>query len=90
MAVMVTYKPQGISEDAYDGMVSTLSEKQRSAPGFKLHAGAVKDGSLQTVMEVWDSEENSRRWFDENVKPNLPPGFEPTATYQELHSVITP
>jgi heme-degrading monooxygenase HmoA len=89
MAVMVTYKPEGISEQAYAGMLSALSQKQRGAPGFRLHAGVVEGGSLQTVTEVWDSEEDSRRWFDENVKPNLPAGA-PTGTYQQLHSVVTP
>jgi heme-degrading monooxygenase HmoA len=91
MAVMVTYKIEGISEAAYAGMVSALSPKQRSAQGFILHAGAVKDGNLGSVTEVWESEEDSRRWFDENVRPNLPSGVEaPSGTYQQVHTVITP
>jgi hypothetical protein len=56
-----------------------------------LHAGVVKDGNLESVTEVWESEEDSRRWFDENVTPNLPSGIEaPKGTYQQVHTVMTP
>lgn len=89
MAVVVTYRPDGISEQSYVEMQSALSQKQRAARGFRLHAGVVDSGSLQIVTEVWDSEEDARLWFDENVKPNLPAGV-PTGSYQELHSVIVP
>ena len=32
---------------------------------------------------------DGQSWFDENVKPNLPPDVVPTRTYSTLHSAFT-
>ncbi len=41
------------------------------------------------VVEVWESEEDGDKWFDENVKPNLPPDVVPDRTYHPLHTAFT-
>jgi hypothetical protein len=41
------------------------------------------------VIEIWDSEEDGQSWFDDNVKPNLPPGIVPDRTYHPLHTAFT-
>jgi hypothetical protein len=41
------------------------------------------------VVEIWDTEEDARAWFDQNVEPNLPPGVEPNRSYHPLHSAFT-
>jgi hypothetical protein len=38
---------------------------------------------------MWDSEADGQRWFDENVKPNLPPEIVPNRNFYPLHSAFT-
>jgi hypothetical protein len=44
------------------------------------------DDGVWTVVEVWESEEDSQRSFEENVKPNLPEGVAPDRRYRKLHN----
>jgi quinol monooxygenase YgiN len=63
-----------------------LVEKLKAQPGFLVHVAFVDNGRF-TVSEIWESQEQQDRWFDENVKPNVP-DVEQEAI--ELHSVQTP
>jgi hypothetical protein len=45
-----------------------------------------KDGTF-TVSEIWESQEQHDRWFDENVAPNVP-GVEQEII--QVHAVHTP
>jgi hypothetical protein len=38
----------------------------------------------------WDSEDAFRGWYEETVKPNLPPGVTPDISIREQHEVLTP
>lgn len=40
------------------------------------------------VLEVWDSAEQHKQWFTENVEPHLPPGT--SVEVIPLHNVISP
>ncbi len=40
-------------------------------------------------MEIWESAQDGRNWFDHNIKPNLPPGVTPNQTYYPLHTAVT-
>ena len=53
-----------------------------------LHVSFEDTGSGFTVSEIWDSQEQHDRWFDENVKPNLSGDVKQEVI--ELHSVHTP
>jgi hypothetical protein len=48
----------------------------------------VVDGDGITVIEIWDSQAQHDKWFDANVKPNVP--FEITQEVIDLHSVHKP
>jgi hypothetical protein len=37
---------------------------------------------------MWESEEQSEQWFEQNVRPNLPPGIVPNRTYSPLHTAF--
>ena len=41
------------------------------------------------VVEIWESEEDGKSWFEANVKPNLPEGVVPDRQYYPLHSAFT-
>lgn len=61
-----------------------------AAPGFVFHA----DGPTETgwrLIQVWDSENDLRRYFEEHVLPQLPPGApsmaDTTKTYPVEHVI---
>jgi heme-degrading monooxygenase HmoA len=62
------------------GVLDAIAE----APGFLSHiSGPVESG--YRVIEVWDSREAHRSWYENHVAPKLPAGLEPTTPeYIEL------
>lgn len=89
MPVLMIGDVPGMTEDVYAGMVGQLAPVMREFKGFISHAGGPSPAGGWRVIEVWESEEDGERWFDENVKPNLPPGAEPDRTYYPLHTALT-
>jgi hypothetical protein len=57
--------------------------------GFVLHAAGPSPAGGWRVVEVWESQEDSETWFDENVKPNLPPDVVSDRKYYPLHTAFT-
>jgi hypothetical protein len=59
-----------------------------ASPGFIAHAGGPNPGGGWRVVEMWESEAEAQKWFDDNVKPNLPPEIVPHRTYHPLHAAF--
>lgn len=89
MAVLIIGEVKGQTQEGYDGMIATLGDALKQAPGLILHSGHVTEDGWR-VIEVWQSKAEANQWFAEYVAPNLPPGIRPKRTFQELHVVITP
>ena len=89
MAVLMIGEVSNLTEEMYAGMVSQLQPLLQGAKGFVSHAGGPSPSGGWRVVEVWESEEDGKRWFEENVKPNLPPGVVPDRTYHPLHTAFT-
>jgi hypothetical protein len=53
------------------------------------HTGGPSPAGGIRVIEIWESEADSQKFFNENLKPNLPPGVVPDLTYYELHAAFT-
>jgi heme-degrading monooxygenase HmoA len=86
MAITVTTHLPGLPAEAYDSIAAQQAEPLRAAPGFVSHAATVSAEGV-TVVETWEERENWQQFFDERVKPHLPPGL-PAPTVVELHNVI--
>lgn len=86
MAVLIRHRVAGMDPSKYDEISPPLIEKLRTQPGFKYHVAFMDNGRF-TVSEIWDSQEQHDRWFDENVKPNIP-GIEQEVV--KVHAVHTP
>ena len=72
MAILIRHRTPGMTPAQYDEIAPTLVEKLKTQPGFVYHVAFVdKDGTF-TVSEIWESQEQHDRWFDENVAPNVP------------------
>jgi hypothetical protein len=86
MAVLIRHRAAGMNPSQYDEISPPLVEKLKTQPGFMIHVAFVDNGRF-TVSEIWESQEQHDRWFNENVQPNVP-GVEQEVI--ELHAVHTP
>ena len=89
MAVLISTKVKGQTQEGYDGILAAVRESVQQAPGFIMHCAHPADGEW-LVYEVWYSKQLADQWFAATIVPNLPPGIHPKRSYQELHSVVTP
>ena len=53
------------------------------------HAGGPSPAGGTRIIEIWESKADQQKFFNENLKPNLPPGVVPDMTYYELHVAFT-
>ena len=87
MAVLVRRTPVGMDMATYDQISPPLIESLQKQPGFVMHcAFAIPDGIM--VGEIWQSADEESRWFEENVRPNLPPDAEVKREVFELHNLV--
>jgi hypothetical protein len=73
----------------YAGMVEQLRSSMEGAEGFIAHVAGPHPSGGWRVIEVWDSEEQAQAWFEQNVRPNLPPGVSPDRSFHPIHTRIT-
>ncbi len=88
MAVLMIGEVPGLTEDVYAGMVGDMMPLMRASKGFLSHAGGPSPSGGWRVVEVWESQDDGEAWFDNNVKPNLPPGITPDRQYHPLHTAF--
>jgi quinol monooxygenase YgiN len=87
MAVLIRHRAEGMTPAQYDEVSPPLVEKVKSAPGFRYHVAFVDSDGSFTVSEIWESQEQHDRFFDENVAPHVP-GVEQEVI--QVHAVHTP
>ena len=88
MAVLISTKVKGQTQEGYDVVLTAVREVLKQAPGFIFHGAHPSDGEW-LVYEVWQSKAEADKWFGDNVVPNLPKGIHPKRSYTELHSAVT-
>ncbi len=89
MSVLMIAEVSNMTEEIYGGMIPQLSPQLQKAPGFVSHAGGPSPSGGWRVVEIWDSEAQAEAWFENNVKPNLPPGISPDRTFHPVHTAFT-
>jgi hypothetical protein len=87
MAVLARMSAVGMDLSNYDQAGEGLTELVKKQPGFIIHV-AYKTPDGVGVGEVWESREQSEKFFNENVKPNVP--FEIKREVIELHNLVQP
>jgi heme-degrading monooxygenase HmoA len=84
MAVIMNTEISGADASFIDGMrAAGVVDAISNAPGFVSHISGAT-GSGYRVIEVWESREAHRAWYDDHIAPNLPPGVAPTWEYVDL------
>lgn len=86
MPIIVRHRVAGMTAEQYDEISPPIIEKLKAEPGFVYHVAFMENDTL-TVSEIWESQEQHDRWFDENIKPNVP-GVEQEVL--EVHAIHTP
>ncbi len=89
MTVLMIAEVPNLTEDMYAGMMGQMMPLMRVAKGFISHAAGPSPAGGWRVVEVWESEADGQAWFDNNIKPNLPPDVVPNRTYYPLHTAFT-
>jgi hypothetical protein len=89
MPVLMIGEVPNLTEEIYAGMIDQMMPLMRAFNGFISHTGGPNPAGGWRVVEVWESEEDGKRWFDENVRPNLPPDIVPDRKYYPLHTAFT-
>ena len=87
MTVLKQHHSPGMPVEVYDQVAAGAMPSQRKADGFVAHYAIVEDGGI-TVIEIWDSIDQHDAWFNEVVKPHLPPDT-PAPKFAELHNSNT-
>jgi hypothetical protein len=71
MAICLIFDGPGVTRDQYEQVHDEVSPGNTLAPGMLSHvAGPSEDGWC--VVEVWESDEAARRFFDEKLAQALP------------------
>jgi hypothetical protein len=89
MPVLMIGEVPNLTEEIYAGMIGQMAPLMRAASGFISHTGGPSPTGGWRVIEIWESEEDGQKWFNENVKPNLPPEIIPDRRYFPLHTAVT-
>jgi hypothetical protein len=89
MPVLMIAEQPNLDEGTYASMLEQLMPLLRSANGFMSHTGGPSPAGGMRMIEIWESGADSQKFFNENLKPNLPPGVVPDLTYCELHAAFT-
>ena len=84
MAVLKQHHSAGMPVEMYDKVAAEAIPSLSKADGFVAHYAIVEDGGI-TVIEIWDSIDQHDAWFNEVVKPHLPPDS-PDSKFAELHN----
>ena len=87
MAVLVRNTPVGLNTAIYDQIAPPLIDSIKKQPGFVMHCAFAIPGGIM-VGEIWESADEERKWFEENVRPNLPPDAEVKREVIELHNLV--
>jgi hypothetical protein len=88
MPVLMIAEQPNLDKGTYAAMLEQLMPLLRSANGFMSHTGGPSHAGGIRVIEIWESEADSQKFFTENLKPNLPQVV-PDLTYYELHAAFT-
>jgi hypothetical protein len=91
MPVLMIAEVPNLTEEIYAGLISELTPLMRAYDGFISHAGGPRWAGGWRVVEIWESEADGQKWYDEVVKPNLPPGVGilQDRHYYPLHTAFT-
>jgi hypothetical protein len=83
------FEQPDLDAGTYASMLEQLMPVLHSAKGFMSHAGGPSPAGGTRIIEIWEWEADSQNFFNEILKPNLPPGVVPDTTYYELHAAFT-
>lgn len=86
MAVLVVTDIVGSGPDD-EVRWASLADRVRQRPGFVMEADGPTSGGWR-VVSVWRSRRDFHRFYDSEIRPNLPPGIPERDLVCELRDVV--
>ena len=88
MPILLIAEQPKLDAQTYAFMIEPLTPLLRSAKGFMFHAGGPSPAGGMRIVEGWESEADSRAFFEKYLKPNLPANAVPDFQYHELNAAF--
>jgi hypothetical protein len=88
MAVVLTLRWQGITQEQYDRLREIVDWETEPAVNGVFHV-AWWEGDTMGIVDVWESQEDWQSFFDERLSPHFGAvgvTGEPDARFHEVHS----
>ncbi len=89
MAVVMTFEWEGFKPEHYDELREKVGWDDDPPEGGVFHACWFEDGGIR-VVDVWESEQDFRRFFEERLRPVLKDEMkvrgEPRYRFRKLHA----
>ena len=89
MPILMIAEQPNLDEKTYLSTLEQLMPMLRSAKGFISHSGGPSPAGGMRIIEIWESEADSQKFFNEILKPNLPPGAIPDRKFFDLYAGFT-
>ncbi|HEY3117433.1 MAG TPA: hypothetical protein VGK54_11890, partial [Chloroflexota bacterium] len=67
MAIGIVFEASGVTQAQYDQTREEVAPGNKLPPGMLYHAGGPAQNGVWCVVEIWESEEASKRFFDEKL-----------------------
>jgi heme-degrading monooxygenase HmoA len=88
MAVLIRHHSTGDAAATYDQVIPQVAPLLKQQPGFMYHV-AYASSDRFTVSEIWESREQHDRFFNEQIKPNVPVEITVDDAI-DIHNIVTP
>lgn len=89
MAVVMTFEWEGFTPAQYDEVREKVGWDDDPPEGGVFHVAWFEDGGIH-VVDVWESEQDFRRFFDERLRPVLKDDMkvrgEPKVKFRKPHA----
>lgn len=92
MAVVLTFEWEGFAPEYYDELGQKVGWEDDPPEGNQFHVAWFEDDAIH-VIDVWDSEQEFRRFFNDRLKPVLKEmkvAGEPKFSFRKLHNKLNP
>jgi heme-degrading monooxygenase HmoA len=87
MSVVMQHRVPGMTKEQYRQVLATSGDALTVARGFRAHYGVFDDAGIFTAVEVWDTEDDHNRFYDEYIRPFVAAGT-PAPEFAQIEDQI--
>ena len=89
MAIAILFEVPGGTQAQYDQVSNVVLPDERLPDGMQSHLASISESGI-LVLEIWDSEDAARRFFEGPLGPELErAGIQPQVRQFPVHRLLT-